>query len=106
GIASSIGLLWNLWREIPKAYRIFVAMPALPQLQSAPDEVFDNRTINFRLFWWMRKNGNIHAVAPRWGLPRKKGEPPDETNLDTIDAASRRGVHSDQLLLEYMSARE
>jgi hypothetical protein len=36
GIASGIGLLWNPWRGRPKAYRIFVAMPALPELKCAP----------------------------------------------------------------------
>src|SRR5439155_23517883 len=36
GIASGIGLLWNPWRGSPKAYRIFVAMPALPALKCAP----------------------------------------------------------------------
>ena len=30
----------------------------------------------------------------------KKGEPPDETILHTIDSASCRRVHADQLLLE------
>ena len=33
GIASGIGLLWNPWRRNPQAYRMFVAMPALPALQ-------------------------------------------------------------------------
>jgi hypothetical protein len=32
-----------------------------------------------------------------------KGEPSYETNLDTIDAASCCGGHSDRLLLEYLS---
>ena len=36
GIASGHGLLWNPWQRMPKAYRVFVAMPALPQLKSAP----------------------------------------------------------------------
>jgi len=29
-------LLWNPWRGIPKTYRIYVAMPPLPQLKAAP----------------------------------------------------------------------
>src|SRR4029434_3072896 len=37
GIASGIGLLWNPWRRNPKAYRVFVAMPALPALRCPPD---------------------------------------------------------------------
>src|SRR5712691_11019123 len=36
GIASGIDLLWKPWLGVPKAYRIFVAMPALPQLKRAP----------------------------------------------------------------------
>src|SRR4029434_10276160 len=35
-IASGIGLLWNPWRRNPKAYRFFVAMPALPALKCPP----------------------------------------------------------------------
>ena len=31
-----MGLLWKPWLGVPKAYRIFVAMPALPQLKRAP----------------------------------------------------------------------
>ena len=31
-------LLWNPWRGIPKAYRIFVAMLALPALKPTPEE--------------------------------------------------------------------
>src|SRR5712692_9682580 len=31
-----IAALWNPWRGSPKAYRIFVAMPALPALKCAP----------------------------------------------------------------------
>jgi hypothetical protein len=36
GIASGISPLWNPWQEIPKAYRISAAMPALPQLECVP----------------------------------------------------------------------
>src|SRR5262249_46069095 len=39
GIASGIGLLWHLWRRNPKAYRISVAMLALPALKPASHSI-------------------------------------------------------------------
>jgi hypothetical protein len=36
GIASGIDLLWNPWQRNPKAYRMSVAMLALPVLKPAP----------------------------------------------------------------------
>jgi hypothetical protein len=35
GIASGIDLLWNPWQRNPKAYRMSVAMLALPVLKPA-----------------------------------------------------------------------
>src|SRR5206468_950965 len=59
GIASGIGLLWHPWQGMPKAYRILAAMPALPQLQSAPGGT------GTRLFLYNEKRTNVYKYIGR-----------------------------------------